>query len=213
MKGVDGTRNGWISAEYTGKTWSLAFHESLENIQADKLIVDIPVALTKHNIRECDKLARKFLSPERHYSVFNSPVEDAVHSETYQEACDTNEDRTGKKISKQAWNIVPKIKEAEEEAKNRCIREGHPEVFFKSLEAKSVEHSKTSEEGAKQRKDVLDKYGDISVIQKFGNKEVTEDDLMDAMVLSLGGKLDMETIPENPEENAYGLEVCIQKPK
>lgn len=36
MKGIDGTRNGWIAAEYTGNSWNLEFHEKLSKIEFDE---------------------------------------------------------------------------------------------------------------------------------------------------------------------------------
>jgi len=92
MKGVDGTKNGWITAEYTGNTWKLEFIRDLSDLESEALI-DIPIGLPKNSTRECDKQARKFLSPERHYSVFNCPTRKAVYAETYQEACDINKKR------------------------------------------------------------------------------------------------------------------------
>jgi predicted RNase H-like nuclease len=76
--------------------------------------------------------ARKFLSPEGHYSIFNCPFRDAAYAEGHR-SMRINEEKTGKKISKEAWNITPKIREANQVEKNRELRESHPEVFFKSI--------------------------------------------------------------------------------
>ena len=213
MKGIDGTRNGWIAAEYTGKSWSIEFYEKLSEIEFEDALIDIPIGLSKSSTRECDEGARDFLAPERHYSIFNCPVRDAVYAESYEEACDINEEESGKRISKQAWNIVPKIREADKEAQKSKLREAHPEVFFKSLDEKSVIESKSSEEGLKDRKKVLEGFGDTSAIEDFEEKDVSEDDLIDAMVLSLGSDFELNNIPEDPEKDQKGLRMSIRRPK
>ena len=101
MKGIDGTRNGWIIAKHTGDTWTMELHEKLSEIDFEEALIDIPIGLPKDSIRKCDKEARDFLAPERHYSIFNCPVRDSVYADNYEEACDINEEKTGKRISKQ----------------------------------------------------------------------------------------------------------------
>ena len=213
MKGIDGTRNGWITAEYTGETWKIEFYEKLSEIQFEEALIDIPIGLPKDSTRKCDKEARDFLAPERHYSIFNCPVRDAVYANSYAEACDINEEKTGKRISKQAWNIVPKIKEAYKEAQKRNLKESHPEVFFKSLDKDSFIESKSSEKGLRDRKEVLKRFGDISMIDDFEGKDVSEDDIIDAMVLSLGSEFELENIPKDPDKDSEGLEMSIKRPK
>ena len=213
MKGIDGTRNGWITAEFTGDTWKLDFYEELSSIDFDEALIDIPIGLPEDSTRKCDEEARDFLTPERHYSIFNCPVRDAVYADSYEEACEINEEKTGKRISKQAWNIVPKIREADREARKRKLRESHPEVFFKAIKEESVIDSKSSVEGLKDREEILKRFGDISVIEDFEAKDVSEDDLIDAMVLSLGSKFELENIPGNPDNDSEGLQMSIKKPK
>ncbi|MFO7793685.1 MAG: DUF429 domain-containing protein [Candidatus Nanohaloarchaea archaeon] len=213
MKGIDGTRNGWITAEYTGDAWKIGFYEKLSEIDFNQALIDIPIGLPEDSTRKCDEDARDFLAPERHYSIFNCPVRDAVYAESYEQACDINEEKTGKRISKQAWNIVPKIREADVEAQKRNLKESHPEVFFKSLHKDSVIESKISERGLKDRKEVLKRFGDISIIEEFERKDVSEDDIIDAMVLSLGSEFELERIPEDPDKDSEGLEMSIKRPK
>ena len=212
MKGIDGTTNGWITAEHTGETWKINFYEKLSEIDFDQALIDIPIGLSDDSTRKCDEEARDFLAPERHYSIFNCPVRDAVYADNYEEACDINEEKTGKRISKQAWNIVPKIREADKEAQKRNLKESHPEVFFKSLDKDSIIESKSSEKGLKDRKEVLERFGDTSVIEDFEGKDVTEDDIIDAMVLSIGSRLKLESIPEDPDNDSQGLEMSIRRP-
>lgn len=213
MKGIDGTRNGWVSAEYFGNTWKIDFHKKLENIDFRKALVDIPIGLPEDSVRECDIKARDFLSPERHYSIFNCPVRDAVYADSYEEACGINEEKTGKRISKQAWNITPKIREANQVEKNRELRESHPEVFFKSIEKSSVKHSKNTEKGLKERRKVLEEFSDVSPADRFEAENVSKDDIFDAMILALGKRFNLETLPKEPPKNAEGIPMKIVRPE
>ena len=144
--------------------------------------------------------------------MFNCPTRKAVYAETYQEACDINEKKTGKRISKQAWNITPKIREADKIAQKLNLRESHPEVFFKELDSESVENSKNSEEGFQDRREVLEKFGDTSPINDFSRKSASKDDIIDAMVLALGTKLELESIPMTPARDSKNLKMQILKP-
>ncbi len=211
MKGIDGTRDGWIAAEYLGDGWSLEYGESLEKIEFDSALVDIPVGLPENSTRLCDSAAIKYLSPERHYSVFNCPVREAVYAETYEQACEINESRTGKRISRQAWNIVPKVREADETAQKHKINEAHPEVFFKSIRKESVKHSKNSQEGLEARLEVLKQFGKAD--SPGSDLPCTEDDAVDAMVLSLGKIFKLKKLPEAPDTDAEGIEMKIMKPE
>ena len=197
MIGVDGTSEGWITAYYTGDTWDLDFIESLSEIDANSALIDIPIGLKDNSIRECDQRAREFLSPERHYSIFNCPIRDAVYADNYEEACDINEEKTCKRISKQVWNIVPKIKEADKYRGETDLMESHPEIFFKSLEPKSVKNSKRDKKGLNDRLKVLNQFGDTSVINENKFTDASKDDLVDAMVLSLGRIFELKKIGGN----------------
>jgi len=60
----------------------------------------------------------------RKSSIFPVPCREAVYAETYEKACEVNKLLTGKLISKQAWNIVPKIRDVDRFlVKNKSYRE------------------------------------------------------------------------------------------
>jgi predicted RNase H-like nuclease len=213
MIGIDGTKEGWITAEYKENTWKINFCETLSEINNVEALIDIPIGLPESSTRKCDSMARTLLAPERHYSVFNCPVREAVYAESYEEACSKNESMNGKKISKQAWNLTPKIKEADKETRRgKELKESHPEVFFKKLDKNAVKYSKNCEKGLKGRKKVLSKYGDIPALERFQEKNITDDDILDAMVLALGDIFKLETIPRNPPTDEKEVNMCIHKP-
>ena len=123
--GVDGCRAGLLAVFLTTKNesscewetglfpnFSLLIH-FLENKyrQAESLIlIDIPIGLKNGGSGErlSDVGARSILKA-RKSSIFSVPCREAVYAETYEKACEINEKLTGKRISKQAWNVVPKI--------------------------------------------------------------------------------------------------------
>lgn len=184
MIGVDGTRDGWITACYTGSTWDISFIPSLEQLPEKPCLIDIPLGLPATAERACDRVARSFLAPERHSSIFSCPVRDAIYAATYQEACAINERATGKRISVQAWNIVPKIREADQ-VRHQQLYESHPEVIFKAIAPASVTKSKKTMAGKEDRISVLDQYGDTDIINTVDTPKATTDDLIDAMALSI----------------------------
>lgn len=83
--------------------------------QIDPLIlIDIPIGLKNgvHGERLSDLGARRILKA-RKSSIFPIPCREAVYVGSYTKACEVNEKITGKRISKQAWNIVPKIRDVD----------------------------------------------------------------------------------------------------
>lgn len=148
------------------------------------VLIDIPIGLKAGGTGErlSDLGARKILKA-RKSSIFPVPCREAVYAETYGQACEINEKLTGKKISKQAWNILPRIRDVDVflisaseswskgklEGKGKCVGvavrdlvwEVGPEICFQAFAGKPVEHSKKKEEGFLERKEVLKKLGTI----------------------------------------------------
>ena len=137
--GVDGCRSGWFAVRLEcGGYSSIDVFPRIEDLcnewsDASLILIDIPIGLSDTN-RRCDRDARKILG-HRHSSVFPPPCREALQASTYREASEDNFGVTGRKLSKQAWGILPKIKQVDEflrldpDAKRR-IREVHPEVCF-----------------------------------------------------------------------------------
>ena len=83
-----------------------------------------------------------------------------VDEETYEKACETNERLTGKRISKQTWNIIPKIRDVDSFLiKNKSyrekVREVGPEICFQSFAGFPMKFSKKKVEGFLERKEAL----------------------------------------------------------
>ena len=163
--GVDGCRGGWFSVGFDGDggyTYEVfaTFGKLLECYADAKLIlVDIPIGLPEgRGGRNADREARKKLRP-RGSSVFPTPtrrtaLQAAVSREDYLAAVNVEFDLTGKKISKQAFAIAPKIAEVDKlmlaRGKNAksCVREVHPELCFWGLNGgNSLKSGKKKEPG------------------------------------------------------------------
>ena len=146
--GVDGCRSGWFSVGFDSQgCYELkvfpAFSELLAYYSdARPILVDIPIGLLKNGEgRECDTEARKILCHPRSSSVFTAPTRQTVKQAAkspgdYDCASITEQRFAGKKISKQAFAIAPKIAQVDELLKCRDpnampkVREVHPEICF-----------------------------------------------------------------------------------
>jgi predicted RNase H-like nuclease len=142
------------------------------------VLIDIPIGLKAGGTGErlSDLGARKILKA-RKSSIFPVPCREAVYAETYGQACEINEKLTGKRISKQTWNILPKIRDVDSfllsgpgswskgkcDGKGKCVGaavrdliwETGPEICFQAFAGQPMKYSKKKEEGFLERKEVL----------------------------------------------------------
>ncbi len=194
---------------------------------AHPILIDIPIGLPDAEPREADRLARTLLG-RRASSVFSVPVRRAVFAEDYREACDANRADTGKGISRQSWNICPKIREtdrllADFPGSSERLLESHPELCFAVLNAGTpAEHPKKRVEGCGERLDLLSKFLPSSpalfreALGRFPRSRVGRDDLVDALVLAVGAVLIRRygavSLPPVPPRDATGLPMRIAVP-
>ena len=156
--GVDGCRGGWIAAIHSPTEtirWQFAesIPELLDGVDPHALVlIDMIMGLpdATHPSRECDRLARQLLSP--HGSrVFPAPPRESLYALDYPAACKLARIATGKAISKQCWNLFPKIRELDKLSDPR-LRETHPELVFARLNGgKPVAASKKTLAGQNAR--------------------------------------------------------------
>lgn len=198
--GVDGCRGGWVAAKLDlagNATVSLAatFAGLLAGPgrDAEALIVDMPIGLAEAGRRGCETLAREKLKPGRTSSVFASPRRPMLAFGAYGEANAWGK-ANGAGLSKQAWMIMPKIRELDAaigpEDQVR-IGEGHPEVAFARLRGGlPCAHSKRRPEGLSERRAVLAGAGlDAEALflaaHHTHGPDVGRDDVYDALALAL----------------------------
>jgi len=224
--GVDGCAAGWLVVVImANQAWSVGVYPDFEAIwqahqTAQVILVDVPIGLSENGDRLCDREARRMLGPKRAVSVFHVPCRPAVYAETYEESCNVNQTHTGRRLSKQTWGIVRKIREADEFLRRNphargIVREVHPEVCFCALNGKAMVNGKKTLEGCKERREVLERYypriGELvndAQMRLVRRRSASLDDVVDAAVAAvtgLGGKNQLVTIPAKPPVDELGL--------
>lgn len=228
VAGVDGCRAGWlvVNADASGPLRILdvfiapTFTELVERTQdCAAVAVDIPIGLMDGEIRQADIEARRLLRPLRASSVFPSPVRAVLGANSYEEACDLSMQAIGKKLSKQSFAIVPKIREVDDQQSPRLqerVFEVHPEVCFWKLNGEQpMEQPKKTAKGAAARMALLSEAfaTDISTVQLPLRKDAGLDDLYDACVAAwTAGRVAYgaaERLPPEPPRDSRGLRMEI----
>ena len=136
----------------------------------------------------------------RRGSIFNAPVRGVLSCDDYRDACQVNADSTGKKISVQCWNIVPKILELDDFMNSNAeargvLRESHPEVCFAMMNrGVSMRNSKKTKAGETERRKLLRSYdphcGTLikECLDSRSRNELVVDDVLDAAVLAVAAE-------------------------
>ena len=225
--GVDGCRKGWFYfALVPGGEPQWGVVEEVADLVAevddsDRIFIDIPIGLpTGGEGRLCDREARRKLAPHRTSSVFPVPVRSALTAETYEEASEKNWKASGKRLSKQTYAIIPKIREVDSLLRGsararRAVREVHPEICFWALAGGSpMRHNKKTGRGFHERLTLLERCVPSAVRcfdeirTAYRRSDLADDDILDAMALAITASADrgaLRTLPELPVEDSCGL--------
>jgi predicted RNase H-like nuclease len=194
--GVDGCPGGWLLARTTYEPTRVdvsvhaRFDELLaSNADLEVVAVDIPIGLTLQGPRPTDTAARALLGPRRS-SVFPAPVRAALGAETYPTACELSLAAHGKKLSKQAFALLPKIREVDQvlggdASAARRVREIHPEVSFCVWNGdQPMAHPKRSSLGFRERLRLVESRfaGAFETARrKLRRGSAADDDILDAL--------------------------------
>jgi predicted RNase H-like nuclease len=163
--GIDGRRGGWVLAAWDGREVTFRFLDHLEGEGLEEfalIAIDIPLGLPPQGRRLCDKEASR-LPGVVSSSVFPVPPRGVVWGgrdyETYQECLSRCREVTGKGVSVQTFNILPKIREADRWVRSldypERVLEVHPEAVFAGLAGKMRLSSKKTIEGLEERRSLL----------------------------------------------------------
>ena len=224
--GADGCKIGWFYTAINHENdWEIGVSKNIEKLwethkDASLILIDIPIGLPFNEPRACDIEARKLLGKGKTSCVFPPPCREAAAAKNYKQACETNKNILGKKISLQTWHISKKIKEVDDfllsnpQAKQK-IREIHPEICFWALAGgRPMKYSKKKAPGFHERLDVLKKvfYQTEAVVKtalkRYKRKEVAKDDILDsisATMVACSPVNSLSTVPEIPGKDAKGL--------
>jgi predicted RNase H-like nuclease len=196
LAGIDGCRGGWIvvhtTRDISRAEIEFAAHWKEIHQRFDIVAVDMPIGLSQHGHRECEGAARKILSPHG-ARVFCVPPRGALDFayDNWAGANAWSKSQGYGGISKQSWNIVPKIAEIDgaiAAADQKRIYEAHPELAFCRLNRGKALPSKHTAVGLRARKRVLRKAGFAKLSDWLARRRelrAKPDDILDACVLLL----------------------------
>jgi len=245
VAGVDGCRAGWFAAiatverrnsgsdaSYTYRLtdffMATTFAEVLSKTGDCELVcVDIPIGLSDGaKPRQCDVAARRILGRGRASSVFPPPIRACLAVSDYETASRICFEHSGKKLTKQGFFIMAKIREVDLAMTPQLqsafggVREIHPEISFWALAGgRPARHNKKSVAGRKERIVLLSAiFSDLEqfVAQARQPGKVVPDDILDAVAAAwtagraVIGKAN--TLPENREFDSRGLKMEILYP-
>jgi len=224
--GIDGCRAGWFYAGIDADgAFSFGVLPKISQVSAllgaaELVLVDIPIGLPSETapLRECETLARSVLQGRRS-SVFSVPARSVLSMPGYEAANAENRRVLGVGLSRQSWNIVPKIREADRflrRSKDDRFHEMHPEVAFWALNDKMpMRYNKKKPHGLDERLAVLERHFAPSAAcfeaarRAFLKGDVASDDIVDAMagaVTAMHGPA-LKSFPAEPVTDDEGLEM------
>jgi predicted RNase H-like nuclease len=196
VAGIDGCRGGWLclvlNLENGGlepRVLSRIDEVSALDPRPDLVMIDIPIGLVHSGPRPCDLEARRLLGRPRSSSVFPAPIRPVLAAESYAEACSTGMTTEGKKLSRQSWAILGKVREVDAFIRSSpgyqgWIREVHPEVSFWCWNSLTpMKYRKKSTQGFVEReKLIIENFREayLQLRTALPRGRYGRDDLMDA---------------------------------
>ena len=231
LVGIDGCKAGWILATVDESLDGLAFEVRTELGDliagaaggAAYVVIDVPIGLPQTGARLCDVAARALLRAPRTSSVFPTPCRPVLAAQTYEEACAISHHVSGKRVSRQLFGILPKVRSVDAlmiRSTQTWVREAHPEVTFAVLAGtgRGLEHSKKEAAGEAERLALLRPFlGPIDVTAvraALGRGKVARDDIVDALACLVTARRihrgEAQVLPEGPVPlDARGLRMEI----
>jgi predicted RNase H-like nuclease len=181
--GVDGWTGGWVAAAVVEKRLSWSVHTTITDVLSaypSALIgVDMPIGLPQAGYRDCDLAARDYLGPARS-SIFLTPTR-AKAALWHPTAAHP----IGENISRQMWNLLPKVAEIDAIMTPRLqlqVAEVHPECSFRTLTGETLDSKKTGR-GVGQRLEALAGWIELPALRDAPPR-VPLDDLLDAAIVA-----------------------------
>jgi predicted RNase H-like nuclease len=223
--GIDGCPSGWLAVVFDTESRKVSplLLDTLHKLpfeSIDLVAIDIPLGLPDYGPRSCDTSTRKRLGKGRSSSVFSAPVRPLLDCTTYSEACDLGRSIDGRAISKQTWNIIDKIRDADSllavPQRRFPVYEVHPELSFAVWTDSSALPSKKTEEGRIARHELVERYipGAFTHIRSsLPRTACRDDDILDALAAVWSAeRLYAGTavhFPSAPEYDSKGIRMQI----
>jgi len=236
LAGVDGCRAGWLAVFLHpdgGAAHARVLAHFSEIAAAPEvplaIAVDIPIGLperTGYGGRAAENAIRPLLGA-RQSSVFSVPSRAAIAATDYRQACTIAlaTSQPPRKISRQLFNIAPKIREVDE-----CLRadatlaarafEVHPELAFwrlngdRALTQPKKVKSRPFGAGLAQRRDLLIAAGlPRALVETDPPQGAAADDLLDALACAVVARRIAAgtacSFPDPAPRDQYGLPMAI----
>lgn len=224
IAGVDGCPGGWIVVEaalnLNASSWRIAPKWNAIDTDADVIAVDMPIGVSGDGVRQCEVEARAALSPCGS-RVFKTLPRGALrfNQSDWSQANQWSKAQGFGGISKQTWNIRPRILEidaAMSPAAQARVFEAHPELAFARLNGGAPLVSKHLPEGRLLRTGLLKDagFGQIEAwLQELRGSGAKADDLLDACALVLTARHiangTSRRLPAAVERDERGLSMSI----
>ncbi|HSJ44994.1 MAG TPA: DUF429 domain-containing protein [Euzebyales bacterium] len=222
--GVDGTRGGWVAVVVVGDeiadVWRVADLATVaDRVGAVPFGIDIPVGLLDRARRSADVAARAQLAHTAS-SVFPAPcrsVVDAFRAGAVRDHDGANalsRRVIGVGLSRQTWNLVDKIAEADALVERGVeLREVHPELAFHQRAVRPLA-SKRTWNGVMARLAILRALGLELPDHVEGGDRLAPDDVLDAAIVAWTAagahhRAELRSNPDPPREWDRGRPIAI----
>ncbi len=196
IAGVDGCPAGWLcvrrdmmSGALSAQVFTTVADLMRHTAGVAALTIDIPIGLPDAGPRDCDLAARSLLSSPRASSVFPAPVRAVLQARSWQEACDLSAAACGKRLSKQIFAILDRIRSVDAALRSEPqllarVREIHPEIsfYFWNNQRPIAPAKRTPEGQAARRRLVEEAFGPVvdRIRQELPRRAASDDDILDA---------------------------------
>lgn len=244
--GLDWSDNGWVGVGLDADGgYEVDVFPSIASAwrahpECRLALVDVPIGLVDDDRRRCEEVAAGYLAPDRHHSIFWTPVREAVYSRTLEAAKRANQRAIGHSVQNQAWRQCPRIREVDDfialfpDETVGIIRESHPELCFWGMnDARPLTASKHTDSGIEARLELLAAHHDLAkpifddAVETFIEppphaRRLGSDgraDIVDALALAVtatrhasGGLSRIPAEPQRDQRDGYTLDVEMVLP-
>ena len=221
--GVDACSAGWVGIALSGSQITAYLHANIEALVREATAggplqvigIDMPIGLPDASVRRTDVEARAAAGP-RWASVFVTPIRATLAFTDYRQASELNKERTGRGISRQAFNLLEKIRQVDSWLQMAPCRivEVHPELSFAALAGAPLQASKSSWAGLVARYRLLADAG-IVLADDLGpaGRRAGGDDVLDAAAAAWSARRvasgQARRLPAEPERFSDQIDCAI----
>lgn len=193
VAGVDGCRGGWvvvITGIEPGSPSTVAVVSDIATVIIDLGLgrlaavgIDMPIGLAADGHRVADAAARRLLGARRS-SLFPTPPLQVLGATDYADALASCRGASGKGLSIQAFNLLPKMRELAsciEPSMQPRLSEVHPETSFAVMRGAPCAEPKRTPGGSAERRDALrEHFADLDDLMQTIPRGAKLDDVLDA---------------------------------